>query len=144
MYKGKHWKRTQNKLKACFDVSNPVYRTYALRILSIDCERKVEKGQVLFRLGVECWMEISTAPFQERVMRNYSYFHDWNHVYMFSDVSEHWQVTEHWNDNVNSTALKLIKAVVFTHTGTKMVFRLKPLIEISWWKGGPFLCSPYF
>lgn len=93
MYKGEHWKYTQNKLRVCFDVSNALYWTWALRVLSIDWERKVEKGKVLFRLGVECWMEISTAPFQERVMRNYSYFHDWNHVYMFSDVSEHWQVT---------------------------------------------------
>lgn len=50
MYKGKRGKRTKNKLKVCFDVSNPVYKSQALRVLSIDWEGKEEKG-VLLKCG---------------------------------------------------------------------------------------------
>lgn len=41
--------------------------------------------------------------------------------------TDKWLQREHSNNNVNSTALKAIKAVVLTHAGTKMVLGLKPL-----------------
>lgn len=41
--------------------------------------------------------------------------------------TDKWLQREHSNDNVNSTALKAIKAVGLTHTSTKMVLGLKQL-----------------